>query len=172
MNKTRRLSIVTLALVMMLVAIIALPASAYVPEDRGYGTFSKPCSVSVFYGTASSLIEEGGEGSANASTYFSHGLGSHTSSGTAYVSGKFWHYPIGSSASNYRTTTLSSTVSDDTSDPDGASSGVMTATALVNRNSSMGVVFSIESTHRLILVCNGQTNTQTISLVVGEPAMK
>jgi len=171
MNKTRRLSIVTLALVMMLVAIIALPASAYVPEDSDYAYFTQPCNASTFSSYAESAVYHNGD-DAYAITYFSHDVDSHTASGTSYVSAKFWHYPSGSSASNYRTTTLSSTVSDDTTDPAGAYNGTMYAMARVNKTSSMGVVFSIESTHRLTLICNGQTNHQTFSLVVGEPAMK
>ena len=171
MNKTRRFSIVTLALVMVLVAIIAIPASASVPDDSEISYFTKPCNATEFTGFAQSHIGANG-GSAYARTYFSHNVNSHTASGTSYVSGEFWHYPSGSSASNYRTTTLRSTVSDDTADPEGASTGTMYATATVYDTTSMGVVFSIESTHTLTFVCNGQTNTQTISLVVGEPAMK
>ena len=157
MKNLKRISLATLVLVMVLSAVLAIPASAV--QDIEY--FSSPCGVSTFSGTAYSYMSSDGS-SANAYTQFSHPENYHSTATTVHVSAKFWWYPSGSSQANYRTTTRINTASGD-----------VTAKASVNSAEIPGLIFSVESTHTLTSVCNGITKPQqTKWLCVGEPAMK
>lgn len=167
MNKTRRLSIVTLALVMVLVAIIALPASAVISEDRDSDfTYTSPCNTDKYTAFAQSYLAMNGA-SAYARTTVSHSPESHNVTVTATVNATFWYYPNGSST--YQTTTRGSQASDQTTTSDNSNAY---ARATVDDSTIPGTVFSVESSHNVTVVCNSTTNTQVKYLCVGEPAMK
>lgn len=164
MKTIKRISTATLVLIMILTAVLAIPASAVVSYDRDSDFFTDYCpDGSISAQGVSEVTTYGREGSAF--TQFTHVAGNnHVTSATVYVGSKFWHYPADTSQANYRTTTKNNTQS--------GGSGT-TASVSLSGGSISSVIFSVESTHTLQYTCYNQTYpVQTVWTCAGEPAMK
>ena len=156
MKTLKRISLTTLVLVMVLAAVLAIPASA-LGTYRGY--FSQKCECDgVFYGHWENRATIGSSVS-YAKTVLDHMDSPECTSGSVYASAKFWHYPS-SSSSAYNTTTVYS--SDQGKD----------ASCTANQTSSVGEIFCVESNHTATTVCNGTTYTYNKYYCNGSPAMK
>lgn len=154
-KKTRRFSLSVLALVLVILALLAIPASA-----SGYErySFTKKCGCTgdflAYYDSQVTSIANG----SYARTVLDHYC-TGCSSAQVYVSAMVWHYPSPTSSAYNRTTLTDS------------ASGI-TVTAAVYETSSIGEVFCIESNHRISTVCNGTTYSYSAYNSNGEPAMK
>jgi len=154
-KKTRRFSLSVLALVLVILALLAIPASA---SGYDYYSFEQKCGCTgEFLAYCDSQVTSIANGS-NARTVLNHYC-SGCSSAQVYVSAKFWHYPSPTSSA-YNATTLTN-----------SATGIR-ATAVVSETPSIGEVFCIESNHRITTVCNGTTYSYSDYNSNGEPAMK
>ena len=142
---------------MVLVALLAIPASASGGITR-YITKTCSCADSTFTAAAESYVGTGATLS-YALTELNHRASDSCTSGSVYVSAKFWHYPSASSSA-YNTTTLTN------------SAEGRYVSARVTETASIGEVFCIESNHRVTTVCSGETETYTRYICNGGPAMK
>ena len=154
----KRLLTVSIVFALVLATLLAIPASADVSDAEN---FTDQCPTATLSGMGRSYLADYGDES-YALTTFSQTPNTHTTSTTVYVGAKFWHYPVGSTPSAYRTTTRSTT-----------SSGVSSGTARVTSSGISGIIFCVESAHTLSMTCNGRTYPQqTKWTCAGEPAMK
>lgn len=155
MKITKRISVSLLVLIMVLSAVLAIPASAgLVEEHHEFGRCScQNVDFEAIY--ASDIVTNG---ISRAVTHLYH-PSNQCDAATVYVSAKFWVYPT-SGSSTYRTVVRTDTEYGTNVD------------ASVNSYGISGEVFCIESNHTITTRCNNTNYTYSKYISNGEPAMK
>lgn len=156
MKTTKRISVSLLVLVMVLSAVLAIPASA--GSERHY--FTNQCSCGyTFSAYAQSTFSGATVGYAQ--TSLDHAHSPVASDGKTTVSATIWHYPS-TNSSAYNTAHVS------------ASATGLGSVATCDRSQgyNVGTIFCIESNHYYEYICGGVKYSDSMYISNGEPAMK